>query len=201
MKITKAKLATLTTGDPVLGAIIRATPDINIPKRQSNHLKSAAKIIVDQQLSVKAARSIWQRIDQLVGEWSPHRLHQIEIAQLRAAGISMRKADYIKTLAADLHRDAFSFKALSDYDDEQAKQALIKIKGFGVWSAEMYLIFTLGRENIFAVDDAGLKNAVIKHYDLDETSYRENIQRISARWEPYKSIASLYLWASLKNQN
>ena len=197
MKITRHKINILRKQDPVLADLIDSIGPIDNLELNTDHLKSAAKIIVDQQLSVKAARTIWNRLDDLVTDWSPGHVRKIDIETLRSAGLSGQKANYIKTLSSALHTDSFSFNELAKLDDVEAKNALIKIKGFGDWSAEMYLIFTLGRENVFSIKDAGLKRAVIKLYDIDEKHYLKKIDLISEKWQPYKSIASLYLWAWL----
>lgn len=195
MKITRHKINQLKKSDKRLAELIEDIGLLNHPANGSNHLKNASRIIVDQQISYKAARAIWNRLDSLVGKWDAARFNELDIQSIRNAGLSNQKANYIKTLASSLHTKSFSFNQLTHLDNDDATQQLIKIKGFGKWSAAMFLIFSLDREDVFSPDDAGLKRAVIKIYDLDEESYSKNIEKISEKWSPYRSIASLYLWA------
>jgi len=194
VKITRHKINALRKNDGVLAELIDDIGLLKYPANDSNHLKNASRIIVDQQISYKAARAIWDKLDSLVGDWDAARIDQIETTKMREAGLSSQKVAYIKTLASCLDNNSFSFHQLNELDDYEATQQLIKIKGFGKWSAAMFLIFSLGREDVFSPDDAGLKRAVLSIYDLDEKSYLKNIEKISERWSPYRSIASLYLW-------
>lgn len=195
MKITRHKINTLKKNDRRLTSLIDDIGLLKHPANDSNHLKNACRIIVDQQISYKAAKAIWNRLDLLVGEWKAERINELDIQSIRGAGLSNQKANYIKSLALSLQSKSFSFDRLTRLNDDEVTQELVKIKGFGKWSAAMFLIFSLGREDIFSPADAGLKRAVINIYNLDEKSYLKNIEKISQKWSPYRSIASLYLWA------
>lgn len=194
MKITQQKINTLRSNDPVLRDLIDKVGRLKSFESETNHLKSASKIIVDQQISFKAAQSIWNKLDLIVETWSPETINALDFQTVRSAGLSAQKANYIKTLALSLATETFSFRHIPKLSDEAAIQELIKIKGFGRWSASMFLTFSLGREDTFAADDGGLKRAVMQLYHLDENEYLKEHEKISQKWMPYRSIASLYLW-------
>lgn len=196
MKITRQKVARLRSNDLILAEVIDRVGLLKSLHNDPNHLKNASKIIVDQQISFKAARAIWNKLDLLVIDWHPQRLNAIDSQYMRDAGLSTQKVNYIKTLASSLREDIFSFDQLTEMSNDEAIHELIKIKGFGRWSAAMFLIFSLDREDVFAAEDGGLKRAVMSNYHLDEIAYQRKIEKISAKWSPYRSIASLYLWAS-----
>lgn len=195
MRITRQKVNVLRSSDIILAEVIDKVGLLQSLDNDSNHLKNACKIIVDQQISFKAARAIWNRLDQLVVDWNPVRIDEIDISDIREAGLSSQKVNYIKSLASSLNDNVFTFDHMTQLNNEEVILELIKIKGFGRWSAAMFLIFSLGREDVFAAEDGGLKRAVINIYDLDENSYPQRIEAISEKWAPYKTIASLYLWA------
>ena len=195
MNITRHKINRLKNNDKILARVIDKVGVLKNLEYDENHFKNASKIIVDQQISFKAARAIWNKLDALVSDWDPKRVNVIDTQDMRNAGLSTQKVTYIKTLAKTLHAETFTFEHLSRLNDDDATQELIKIKGFGRWSAAMFLIFSLKREDIFSADDGGLKRAVMNLYNLDEESYQKKIEEISLKWSPYRSIASLYLWA------
>ena len=193
--IEQYKIDLLQQSDPVLSKIIHKIGTVNITVNNTNYFKNASRIIVGQQLSLKAARTIWHRLDQQVFEWTPNALASIDIQTMRSAGLSKQKARYIKELAFMLEENLFSFTEVATLKNLDAILSLKEIKGFGTWSAEMFLISSLGREDIFSISDAGLRRAVMSAYDLDKESYTNSIKEISEKWHPYRSIASHYLWA------
>lgn len=163
-------------------------------RASGNLFEDLVSAIVGQQLSVKAAASIWKRFQDLVGEVTPENILPKTHEELRAVGLSNRKVEYIRGLAAA----NLNLIKISKLPDEEVMAELIKIKGIGPWTVEMILIFTLGREDIFSIGDLGLRNAVAKHYNVDREDL-EKIKEISLAWSPYRSYASRYLWKSLEN--
>jgi len=192
--IEQYKIDLLQQSDPVLSKIINQVGLVDYKINNSNYFKSASRIIVGQQLSLKAAKTIWNRLDSLVIEWTPDFLATIDIKSMRTAGVSNQKALYIKELAYRLKEKTFSFSQITTLKNEDATLSLMGIKGFGAWSAEMFLISSLGREDVFSVSDAGLRRSIMTAYQLDKESYTASVKEISNEWSPYRSIASLYLW-------
>ncbi|MEX1308132.1 MAG: methylated-DNA--[protein]-cysteine S-methyltransferase [Eubacteriales bacterium] len=153
-----------------------------------------ASSIIAQQLSVSAANSIWARLQTLVGEIAPENIAPLGEGDLRACGLSFQKIGYLKNIS-----DAFLTQKLSNdffrtADDSAIIQALTAVKGIGQWTAEMFLIFSLGREDVFSYGDLGLRKGMAWLYSLPGEPSREFAKIINALWSPYNSVASLYLW-------
>lgn len=159
------------------------------------HLCSA---IMGQQLSVKVADVIWKRFLALYDKHpSPEQIVDTPFATLRSIGLSNAKVSYIQNVARFAIEKGMEWKQLKKMTDEEVTQHLIQIKGVGRWTTEMLLMFALGREDIFAVDDLGIQNAMIKLYKLDNTDkkrFKEDLLRISKKWSPYRTYACLHLW-------
>lgn len=179
--------------DPVMKAIISKYGLFDW-RATGNLFTDLVSAIVGQQLSVKAAASIWKRFEELVGEVNSENILSKTHEELRSVGLSNRKVEYIKGLA----QASLDFEKLSKLPDEEVMAELVKLKGIGPWTVEMILIFTLGREDIFSIGDLGLRNAVAKHYSIDREDL-EKIKEISLKWSPYRSYASRFLWKSLDN--
>lgn len=160
---------------------------------------SLTSSIISQQISTKAAAKIKQRFFDMVGEnYDPQNILNYDIEQLRSVGLSRQKASYIHSIAKHTLDKSVDFDVLDTLSDQEVIDELIQIKGVGVWTAEMFLIFTLARPDVFSTGDLGLVNAVKRLYALDDISTDEIIV-ISGQWSPHKSIASLALWSSLDN--
>lgn len=187
--------------DPVLREVVTR---IELPPRtlHKNYFQALAQAIISQQLSTKAAATIRGRVVALFGAKkfpTPDDFLKMPDKKLRAAGLSHSKISYIKNLARFYKEHEEEFKNLKKLSDEEIIAMLVQIKGVGKWTAEMFLIFTLGREDVFSHGDLGLRNAIKKLYKLRKDPSERRTKQISDKWKPYRSAASLYLWASLDN--
>lgn len=171
-------------------------------RKEKNHFKKLVRSIIGQQLSVKAAETIMNRFCALFGTRfpTPKEILKMDEEKIRACGISYSKIAYIKDLAMHVEEKKIDLKKIEKSGDEEIIEALTAIKGIGRWTAEMFLIFSLGREDVFSHGDLGLKNAIKKLYGLRKHPSPERARVISDKWKPYRSLASRYLWASLDNE-
>ena len=185
------------SADPVMLALIEKHGDITMDY-ESNPFDDLVYSIISQQLSDKAATTIAERFVKLAGETplNPFKVQGIPDVQMREAGISYSKISYIKEIARAVSEGRLDFQSMNKMDDDEVIFELTKIKGIGRWTAEMFLIFTLKREDIFSVGDAGLRRAVSNLYYVNPNDI-EAIEKLSLRWKPYRSYASKYLWKSL----
>src|SRR5688500_9916428 len=188
--------------DPVLAALIREYGPCGLAEAQrADHFSALVRAIVFQQLSTKAASTIYGRMVALLpgGELSPAALAALTDDQLRSAGISRQKAGYLRDLCAKVTAGVVPLDDLEAMDDEQVVAALTTIKGIGRWSAEMFLMFRLHRPDVLPVGDLGIVNAVMKVYRLRKKPTAARLTRLGEAWKPYRSVASWYLWRSLGN--
>lgn len=157
--------------------------------------------IISQQLSIKAADTIFNRFKKLFPKEkiAPIYLLKLNDIKIRECGISFNKIAYIKGIAQAIIDKKIDFETLEKLDDEEVIQELVKLKGIGVWTAEMYLMFTLGRPDVFSTGDLGLQNAMVKLYKLEKKPKKEILLEISYRWSPYRTIASRILWKSIES--
>ena len=156
-----------------------------------------ARSIVGQQISVKAAQSVWERLAAHLGEVSPASMSRVRMPALRGCGLSGQKAAYLKDLAAkflDGTLDAMRWRAL---DDETLIAELTRVKGIGRWTAEMFLMFHLARPDVLPLADLGLQRAMRLHYNRGRLLSAARMRRIGAVWAPWRSVATWYLWRSL----
>ena len=150
--------------------------------------------IIGQQISTKAQATIWQRIHDTLGSINAETILKAGVPALQALGMTFRKAEYITDFAEKVHTGAFDLNAVERMNDEDAIRALSSLKGIGVWTAEMILLFCLQRPDIFSYDDLAIRRGlrmVYHHREMD----RERFERYRRRFSPYGSVASLYLWA------
>jgi DNA-3-methyladenine glycosylase II len=196
---------TLGRSDRVLRRLIRAYPDIHL-KRRSDPVTTLARAIVGQQISVKAAESIWRRFVAAVAPGArPVAFPKLDsravattgIAPLRQCGLSERKAEYLRDLAAHFASGALDPKGWRKLDDEALIAALVEVKGIGRWTAEMFLIFHELRADVLPVDDIGLQRAVALHYHDGRRIAPAAIRKLALEWQPWRSVATWYLWRSL----
>jgi len=193
----------LAAADPVMARIIRRHPRAALVSR-GDPFSTLARSIVGQQISVKAADAVWGRLLAACPQLSPGAVLRRRASTLRGCGLSERKVEYLRDLAAhfaDGRVDPDSFAAM---DDEAIIERLTDIRGIGRWSAEMFLIFNLLRPNVLPLDDLGLLKAVSLHYldgvptrDLLARQGRERVRGLAAAWQPWSSVATWYLWRSL----
>lgn len=156
------------------------------------------KIIIGQQLSISSARSIKNKVGGLLGyDITPEIIISAENEKLRNAGLSQAKVNYIKNLAYGWLDGTVIHNHFSELSDEEIIQNLVQIKGIGRWTAEMFLIFTLGRSDVFSVGDYGLKKAITKNYKLGSNKNDETFIKLSNKWAPNRSLACKLLWKSL----
>jgi DNA-3-methyladenine glycosylase II len=187
--------------DPVIAALIRRHGPCGLAAAQrTDHFSALVRAIVFQQLSTKAAATIYRRLVALMPDSVPAPACFTELTddQLRAAGISRQKAVYLRDLCARVNSGALDLDSLERSSDEEVIAALTQVKGIGRWSAEMFLMFRLHRPDVLPVSDQGIVNAMKKAYRLRKPT-ADRIRRIGEAWRPYRSIACWYLWRSLDN--
>jgi DNA-3-methyladenine glycosylase II len=187
----------LKKSDPVLRAIIeRVGPcrmEFGLPE-----FSSLAEAIVYQQLNGKAAVTIFNRFAALAGEpLTPEGILKLSDAQLRSVGLSKQKSAYLKDLAAKTAAGLLDFVRLPDLTDEEVIQHLTQVKGIGVWTAHMFLMFSLRRPNVLPTGDYGVQVAMRKHYKKRKLPKPKDMEKIAKAWAPYRSVACWYMWRSL----
>jgi DNA-3-methyladenine glycosylase II len=163
--------------------------------------QALARAIVGQQLSTKAARSIWERLVEILGGTfpEPSGLLAVDAESIRAAGLSRSKVNFLRDLAERVEDGRLDLKRLMELPDEDVVATLTGIKGVGPWTAEMFLIFHLGRPDVMSAGDLGIRRAVQIEYGLDELPGPTDLERIAEPWRPHRTLACLYLWRSLDN--
>jgi DNA-3-methyladenine glycosylase II len=176
-------------------------PDTDRRGSRPDAYEAIARAIVGQQLSTKAARSIWERlIEPFGGSFPPPaELIATEPESLRAAGLSWAKVGFLRDLAERIENGDLNLKRLARLSDEDVVAELIQIKGVGVWTAEMFLIFHLARPDVVSTGDLGIRRAVQLAYGLDDLPGPHDLERIAEPWRPHRTLACLYLWRSLDN--
>ncbi len=158
--------------------------------------------IVSQQLSLKAAATIFKRFKELFSQSVPpiNEILAMPDQEMRTAGLSFQKIKYVKSFAQALQDKTLDLDSLKDLSDEEVITELTKVKGIGRWTAEMILLFSLKREDVFSVGDLGLRNAVARLYGIDREDLKQ-MEEISKKWAPHRSLASRYLWKSLEKDS
>jgi DNA-3-methyladenine glycosylase II len=189
--------AALIKLDPVLGKLIALQAPLN-RLREGTYFGNLVRSITSQQISVAASRAILGRLQAATG-LQPNRVLALSPEELRAVGLSRGKGGYIHDLAEHFVKDAAVFDHLDALPDDQVITELTKVKGIGVWTAQMFLMFTLGRLNVFAPDDVGLQRAIVKLFNLASVPPKAELEAIADRWRPYRTVASWHLWESLDN--
>ncbi|MFZ5861516.1 MAG: DNA-3-methyladenine glycosylase family protein [Nitrospirota bacterium] len=188
----------LTRVDPVLRGVIEQVGVYKIRYRDDRFL-ALVEAIIAQQVSVAAARAVLKRLlDQYPGGLTPKQLLGTPQDSLRAVGLSRQKTEYLLGLARHVDERLFDLTGIHDLDDEQVTTTLTQVKGIGRWTVEMFLIFCLRRPDVLPVYDLGFRNAVRRAYRFRTPPAPERIERLAAPWQPYRSVATCYLWASLE---
>ena len=197
--------AALGKSDRVLRRLIRAHPDNHL-KRRHDPFTTLARAIVGQQISVRAADTIWQRFVAAAQPQAPRArfprldpraVGALALPALRGCGLSQRKADYLRDLAGHFASGRLDPKQWRRLPDEALIEALVDVDGIGRWTAEMFLIFHLLRADVFPVADIGLQKAIALHYCDGERPTAGRMHEIGAAWQPWRSVATWYLWRSL----
>jgi DNA-3-methyladenine glycosylase II len=156
-----------------------------------------ARSIVGQQISVKAAQSVWDRFEKLPRKMVPAQVLKLKVDDMRAAGLSARKVEYLVDLALHFANNQVHIAEWAEMDDEAIITELVAIRGIGRWTAEMFLIFHLMRPNVLPLDDIGLQNGISRAYFSGEPVSRSEIREVAASWAPFCSVATWYIWRSL----
>ena len=156
-----------------------------------------ARSVVGQQISVKAAQTVWERFAALAQTVTPDQVLALEVQDMRAAGLSARKVEYLKDLAAHFDEGRLHLQAWESMEDEAIISELLAVRGIGRWTAEMFLIFHLMRPNVLPLDDVGLINGISKCYFSGESVSRSDAREVAAAWTPFCSVATWYIWRSL----
>ena len=190
----------LKKADPVLGVAIKRIK-LKPHRGDKNYFRSLCEAILSQQISVAAADTITARFCALFpgGDFpEPEQVLKAPVAGLRKAGVSRQKIAYIKDLAKAIKTGQLDIKDFSRHTDEEVIVALTRVKGIGQWTAEMFMMFSLNRPNVFSAGDLGLQNAIKKMYGLRRHPDKKKIECLSKAWRPHRTLAARYLWASLK---
>lgn len=189
----------LKRNDPVLARMIERVGPVKF-ELDDDHYEVVVGSIIFQQLAGSAARAILNRFKQLYGGRlpSPKEYLSTSVEKLRRSGLSPQKISYIKDLAERLENGTLDLKRLEELPDEEALNELDNVRGIGRWTAEMFLIFMLGRTDVLPVDDLGLRKAAQKAYRLRKLPKRDRFEQLAEKWHPYSSISTLYLWKSME---
>ena len=186
----------LARGDAVMAQLVRRYRGMSLVSR-GDAFATLARSIVGQQISVKAADSVWSRFAERVGSVTPLAVVQAGPAGLDGCGLSVRKTEYLADLAGHFVAGRIVPARWHEMDDEAVIAELVDVRGIGRWTAEMFLIFHLMRPDVFPLDDLGLQKAVFQHYFAGEKQPRRVLAEGGERWRPWRSVATWYLWRSL----
>jgi DNA-3-methyladenine glycosylase II len=199
----------LAASDPTMATLIERIGKIDLATRLARRKEerpndaygALLRAIVGQQLSTKAARTIYGRVLDLFdgGTPSPEQLLEADEADLRGAGLSGRKVEYIRDLASHVIEGELELDRLDQLDDEEVIEEIVAVRGLGVWTAEMFLMFHLERPDVLSGGDLGIRKAIQIEYGLEEMPSPARVLEIGEPWRPQRSLASLYLWESLAN--
>lgn len=192
----KTACTELAAADPVMAALIERYPDCVLGTR-GDPFQTLARAIVGQQISVKAADSVWARFAACAGEVSAARVATLDREALAACGLSRRKVEYVADLAGHFLDGRVEPARWIAMDDESVIAELVDVRGIGRWTAEMFLIFNLQRPDVWPVDDIGLQKAVALHYLGGERPTPKALREHGARHAPWRTVATWYLWRSL----
>jgi DNA-3-methyladenine glycosylase II len=196
----RSALKHLKKSDPVIAGIIQRVGPCAIQYREPS-FETLVRSIVYQQLSGRVASVIFGRLHAAAGEetLTPAGIMKLRPEKMRKLGLSGQKTLYIRELAKHAKRGSIVFENLHEADDAAVIEHLTRVKGIGVWTAQMFLMFALRREDVLPVADLGIRSAIKKAYGLNDLPKPPEMERIAAAWKPYTSIACWYLWRSLEN--
>ncbi len=199
--------AALARRDPVMAALIERIGPIDLSlrlarrneERPADAYGALLRSIIGQQVSTKAARTVYLRVLDLFGGKtpSPEQLLALGVEDLRGVGLSGRKVTYIRDLAQHVVDGELELERIAELPDEEVIEEISAVRGLGRWTAEIFLMFHLGRPDVLSGGDLGLRKAIQVEYGLEEMPTPEQVGEIGAKWSPYRSLASLYLWESL----
>jgi DNA-3-methyladenine glycosylase II len=182
--------------DAIIGPLVKKYGKCRIlPSKKSEYFENLASSIIEQQLSVKAASTIYQRFKIAVGEVNPESVLQKRDLTLRKCGLSYPKVSYVKDLAAKVKSGEVKLEKLNQLTDMEVIEELTSVKGVGRWTSEMFLMFSLARPDVFPVDDLGIKNGL--KILLNNNQFEKTLLSRGDRWSPYRTVASWYIWKSI----
>ena len=195
-KDTIKKGFSFLSSDPVMGFFIKEFGNQIDPldRHNNNYAIALSKLIIEQQISFKAAISIKKKFDDLTKLLSNREILDIDNGTIQSIGISFRKVDYIKNIISFFENEKPDFSTL---DDKKISKKLCSIKGIGPWTSEMFLLFVFHKPDIFSFGDIALINSIKVNYNLNN---HYEIKKLTMKWKPYRSVASLLLWKSIENQ-
>lgn len=196
----EAAVKHLRRNDPVLAALIDRVGPYEMRESRSA-FEVMLRTIVSQQLSGKAADSIYGRLAAAMGGRSPRPEHLLPLSeeQLRACGLSRAKAVYVRNVAEHFDEKRYTLRSFNKLDDEAVIEALTTIKGVGEWSAHIFLMFALRRADVFPIGDLGLRKGMLKTYKLRSNTKPKKLHQIAEAWRPYRTVGSLYMWRNYDN--
>jgi DNA-3-methyladenine glycosylase II len=186
----------LTRRDRVMKRLIPQFGNACLQSR-GDAFTTLARSIVGQQISVKAAQSVWERFAALPKRMTPANVLKLKVDDMRGAGLSARKIEYLVDLALHFDSGAIHVESWRTMPDEEIITELVGIRGIGRWTAEMFLIFHLMRPNVLPLDDVGLISGISKNYFSGDPVSRSDAREVAAAWNPYCSVATWYIWRSL----
>jgi DNA-3-methyladenine glycosylase II len=188
----------LRSADPVMRAVIDAVGLFTL-SLECDRFGMLVRSIISQQISTSAARSIRRRLQELAGPEgvTPGRLAEFTVDQLRSVGLSPQKASYVTDLACKVNDGILDLQQIGRMSDERIVTHLTQVKGIGRWTAQMFLIFSLGRLDVFPHDDLGVRTAIRNRYGLADLPDKQTAIAIAGPWRPYASVASWYCWRTL----
>ena len=186
----------LAKKDRVMRRLIPQFGDASLQSR-GDAFVTLARSIVGQQISVKAAQSVWDRFALLPRKMTPANVLKLKVDDMRAAGLSARKVEYLVDLSLHFDGGLLSTQKWVSMSDDAIIDELVAIRGIGRWTAEMFLIFYLLRPNVLPLDDVGLINGISRNYFSGEAVSRSEAREVAAAWAPYCSVATWYIWRSL----
>jgi len=187
----------LVRKDRVMRRLIPQFGDARLQSR-GDAFTTLARSIVGQQISVKAAQSVWERFEKLLRKLTPAGVLRLKVDDMRAAGLSARKIEYLVDLALHFDAGTVHVDAWQDMADELIIEELVAIRGIGRWTAEMFLIFHLLRPNVLPLDDLGLINGISTNYFSGDPVSRSDAREVAVAWAPFCSVATWYIWRSLE---
>ncbi len=194
--ISKDAIEHFKNNDPILYKLIVDLPE---PDRyiNDNLFQELVRSIIAQQVSTKAAKTIYQRIVDKF-EIKPENFLECDKDDLQSIGISYRKVEYLKNLSSQVHSKELNLETITSLSNEEIIQEITKVKGLGIWSAEVFLMFALGRNDITSFGDLMIKRGIAKVYQLNDLPTKEKFQELTKKWSPYNTIAHFYIWEASK---
>jgi DNA-3-methyladenine glycosylase II len=187
----------LVKKDRVMKRLIPQFPDACLQSR-GDAFTTLARSIVGQQISVKAAQTVWDRFEKLPRQLTPASVLKLKVDDMRAAGLSARKVEYLVDLSLHFDAGKLHVQAWESMDDEAIIAELVAIRGIGRWTAEMFLMFHLMRPNVLPLDDVGLINGISLNYFSGDPVSRSDAREVAEAWKPFCSVATWYIWRSLE---